>query len=361
MKPLFLFFIPLLSFSQINFDKINKKTEILASKYLKKEDIPGMSISISYNDTIIFSQGFGFADLEKKTKIFPSKTKFEIASITKMITSAVLGKMYEQGTIDWNKTPHFYLDSLAKKPFDFTIKQLAGHIAGLRRNASEEKWSLDNKYSKKDFYRVFTKDSLQYQPQTNFVYSNYGFSVLGFVIEKIYHKNVFDIQNDLIFKPLQMNNTFIDDGHYDENTVTFYKEIENKKVKITEYVYNNTSYSAGCHLSTSEDLIKLGNAFLFANRLLKQETLVELIKPQKLNFGGKTFYGMGVNVNKDIYGNFNYGHGGNAISARSKLLIYPSSKLIIVMLANKSKTKEDNFVEKIADNYIQFLNNKIDF
>lgn len=52
---------------------------------------------------------------------------------------------------------------------------------------------------------------------------------------------------------------------------------------------------------------------------------------------------MGVTVNKDKFGNFNYGHGGNAISARSKLLIYPNSKLVIVMLANKSKTKKDDF------------------
>lgn len=83
MKPLFLFFIPLLSFSQINFDKINKKTEILASKYLKKEDIPGMSISISYNDTIIFSQGFGFADLEKKQKYFPQKQNLKLLVLQK--------------------------------------------------------------------------------------------------------------------------------------------------------------------------------------------------------------------------------------------------------------------------------------
>lgn len=237
MRYLFLLLIPFFGFSQLNFNKVNEKTKMLAIKYLEKEDIPGMSISISYNDTIIFSQGFGFADLEKQTEVVPSMTKFEIASITKMITGAVLGKMYEDGKVDWNKAPHFYLDSLAKKQFDFTIKQLAGHIAGLRRNASEEKWSLENKYSKKDFYRVFAKDSLQYQPKTNFLYSNYGFSVLGFVLEKINNKNIFDVQSDFVFKPLKMCNTFINLGDYDENTVTFYKDFLERKVKITDYVY----------------------------------------------------------------------------------------------------------------------------
>lgn len=355
MKLFVLLLFPFVVFSQTNFQKVNEKIRELSIKYLKKEDIPAMSICVSYNDSIVFSEGFGFADLEKRTEVIPSKTKFEIASITKMITASVLGKMHEEGTINWNHSPYFYLDSLSKKPYDFTIKQAAGHIAGLIRNPSEEDWTKENNYSKKEFYRVFQKDDLLFKPLTKFSYSNYGFVILSFVIEKIMNKNIYEVQKELVFDPLQMKNTFINDGNYDENTVSFYKNINNRKVKFTDYVYNDTSYSSGCHLSTSEDVIKLGNAFLFANRLLKQETLIELIKSQKLIDGTKTNYGIGIISGKDQFGNFYFGHGGNAISARSELKIYPSSKLVIVMLANKSKVDEDDFLEKIAKHYIEFL------
>lgn len=151
-----------------------------------------------------------------------------------------------------------------------------------------------------------------------------------------------------------MSNTFINNGIYDDNTVTFYSFIDGNKEKA-KYVYNNSMCSSGCHLSTSEDLIKLGNGYLFPNRILKQETLIELIKSQKLIDNRKTDYGMGFDTGKDIYNNFYYGHGGSAISARSELKIYPNSKLVVVVLANKSKTKEDDLVEEIANNYIEFL------
>jgi serine beta-lactamase-like protein LACTB len=355
MKFLLILFFPVFVFSQISFEKINEKTKKLAIKYLDKEEIPAMSITISYNDTIIFSEGFGYADLENKTTVIPSKTKFEIASITKMITASILGKMSEDGIINLNNSPYFYLDSLSKKQYDFTIKQLAGHIAGLKRDVSEENWELKNTYSKKDFYSVFKKDSILCEPTTKFSYSNYGFKVLGFVIEKIKNKNLFEVQKEYIYTPLKMGNTKINNGIYDENTVCFYKHSEGKLKKITDYLYNDSCYAEGCNLSTSEDLIKLGNSFLFVNRLLKPETLKELIISQKLIDGAKTNYGIGIMSGKDILGNCYFGHGGNSISARSELKIYPNSKLVIVMLANKSKNEEDDLVEKIASNYIEFL------
>lgn len=89
--------------------------------------------------------------IQKKTEVIPSKTKFEIASITKTITASVLGKLFENGTLDWDKSPYLYLDSLPKKQYSFTIKQIAGHIAGLIRHPSEENWTPENTYSKKDF------------------------------------------------------------------------------------------------------------------------------------------------------------------------------------------------------------------
>lgn len=354
MRFLLFLFIPFISFSQLDFSKTNEKTKRLAIKYLKKENIPAMSISISYNDTIIFSEGFGFADLDKKTPVIPSKTKFEIASITKTITASVLGKLFENGTLNWDKSPYLYLDSLPKKQYSFTIKQIAGHIAGLIRHPSEENWTPENTYSKKDFYRVFRKDSLLIKPYTKFCYSNYGYKLLGFIIEKVTNKDVFQVQNEFVFEPLKMSNTFINDGIYDDNTVTFYSSI-NGELEKAKYVYNNSMYSSGCHLSTSEDLIKLGNGYLFPNRILKQETLIELIKSQKLMDYSKTNYGIGFFVGKDGYNNFYYGHGGGAISARSELKIYPNSKLVVVMLANKSKIKDDSLVEEIANNYIELL------
>lgn len=354
LKFIFFLLIPVLSFSQINFEKVNEKTHKLALKYLEREEIPGMAISISYNDTIVFSEGFGYADLDTKKQVIPSKTLFEIASITKMITVGVLAKLYEANQLDFTKSAYFYLDSLPKKEYDFSINELAGHLSGLQRHPSEEMWSEENNYSKKDFYRVFEKDSMIFEPSTNYKYSNYGYKVLGKIIENILNMPIERAQDLFLFKPLKMTNTKVTTSYDEDSCVKFYT-YKNKERHPAKYVYNNFSYAEGCHLSTSEDLIKLGNAFLFPNRLLTKETIIELVKPQSLKDGKKTNYGKGFEVDKDNFDNLFYGHGGNAISARSELKIYPNSKLVITMVANKSKSKEDDFIEKIANNYINLI------
>ncbi len=89
MTRIFLIFFILISaftnngFSQSRFEAVNNKTDILVSKYLLKENIPGASITISINDTVIFSKGFGYSDIEKKAIVKPYKTKFKMASIVK--------------------------------------------------------------------------------------------------------------------------------------------------------------------------------------------------------------------------------------------------------------------------------------
>ncbi|WP_050019616.1 serine hydrolase domain-containing protein [Chryseobacterium sp. P1-3] len=150
--------------------------------FLKQVDAPGMAVSISYKGNVIFSEGFGYADIANKVKIDPSKTKFRIASITKTITAATLGKLVELGSIDFNNTANFYLDSLSKKKYDFTIRQLGGHLSGMMREPSEERFNKN--YSRKDFYRVFSLDELEFEPSTKIQYSNYGFKLLGLIVEK---------------------------------------------------------------------------------------------------------------------------------------------------------------------------------
>jgi serine beta-lactamase-like protein LACTB len=144
-----------IAFSQNKIEKLNEKTKKLVEKTLNKENIPGISISISINDSLIFSEGFGYSNIENKTKINPSKTKFRIASITKTLTATTIARLSELNQIDLDKSVYFYLDSLPKKDFDFTIKQVGGHLSGIQRVPSTEKYSCDNNYCEKDFYKIW--------------------------------------------------------------------------------------------------------------------------------------------------------------------------------------------------------------
>ncbi len=314
-----------------------------------------MSISISYNDTIIFSKGFGYADLEKKSLVIPSKTLFDIGSISKIFTAISLAKLYENKEIDLDKSVNFYLDSLENNFQEITTRNLLAHIFGLSRDLKEDKYLPETIITKSNFYSHFLNRKAEYNSLEKFMYSNLGYKILGLAIENISKQDLVEFQKNEIFKPLHLDNTYANEVSFSNKYLSSMysnKKGDYQKVKYVSCVFR---HAEGCHLSTSEDLIKLGNAFLFPNRLLAKETIIELVKSQSLKDGKKTNYGKGFEVHKDNFDNFFYGHGGNAISARSELKIYPNSKLVITMVANKSKYKDDDLLEKIANNYINLI------
>ena len=342
-----------------NFEKQNEKTIKLCERFIKQNDIPGMSVSISYMGKMIFSKGFGYSDIKKGTKVDPSKTKFRIASITKTITSATLAKLAELDSIDLDKSVYYYLDSLHHKKYDFTIRQVGGHLSGMIRNPSEERIDSLNTYTRKDFYRVFEKDDLDFEPSTKFQYSNYGFKLLGLIIEKKCGMSLINCQKEMVIDKLNLTNTIPDIGVYDATITKFYTV---RKDQILERPKANCKfrYAEGCYLSTTEDLLKLGNSFLYENKLIKKDIFLEFIKSQKTIDGYKTDYGIGFITSKDFYGNYYFGHNGRHFGGISLLHIYPKSNLIISIFVNTDiLIKHANSLDKIAEEIIIIYLNSI--
>ena len=339
----------------LKFEKQNEKTLKICERFIKQNDIPGMAVSISYMDNIIFSKGFGYADVENKIQVEPAKTKFRIASITKMITALTLMKFQEMDSLNIDNTPNFYLDSLSEKNNNFTIRQLAGHLSGLKRNPSEERWDKYNNYSEKDFYRVFKNDELDFEPGSQYQYSNYGYKLIGLVIEKKCGKTITECQDIYTIKKLNMDDTSIDSGNENPDITNFYYK-KNGKIEKASYMDCKFKYAQGCHISTSEDLLKLGNVFIYPTKMFNSNRPIQIItKQQKLFSGTKTGYGMGVISNIDFYGNDFWGHNGMENGARSTLRIYQNQKIVIAILINREDIVLDNITSEIGYNYIEAL------
>ncbi|CAI8876491.1 serine hydrolase domain-containing protein [Chryseobacterium sp. IT-36CA2] len=178
--------------------KENTITKNKLERFLKQNDIPGMSVSILYNGNIILSEGFGYSDIDNKIRVNPSLTKFRIASISKIITALVLMKLNELDSINIYNTPSFYLDSIPREKYNFTIRQLAGHLSGLQRNPSGERWDQLNDYTEQKFYNSLKKDELDFEPGTQFQYSNYGYKLLGLLIEKSAKKQLLIVKKIML-------------------------------------------------------------------------------------------------------------------------------------------------------------------
>lgn len=339
------------TYSQVSLDGRNQNAIKLIENKLIKENIPGLSVTISIDDSIVFSKGFGYANIERKDEIDPSKTKFRIASVTKTMTSSVIMKLSEEKMLNTKKSIYYYLDSLPKKKYNFTINEVGGHLAGLIRVPSEEKYDCENGYNRNDFYRVFQNDSLLFKPSTNFSYSNYGFKLLGVLIEKITRNSIIENHKKYIINKLNLINTIPDTGVYDEFTSSFYI-FKNNAFSSAPCLDCNFKYSQGCYLSTSEDLNKLGNAYLFPNRILSKKNLLKMVKSQNFINGNKTNYGFGFTSITDSKGNYFYGHNGGYTGSSSILRVYPKKKMVISVLVNTTMINIDNLASEIASIYL---------
>ncbi|MDD7913010.1 serine hydrolase domain-containing protein [Polaribacter ponticola] len=119
MKKTFLYFIAAFLcinapiYAQENTKK--QKVQIISENFLAENKIPGMAISISINNKLFFSEGFGYSNLKTKEKVKPNLTKFRIASISKTLTAVALAKLVDDKKIDFDASLYTYLPNYPKK------------------------------------------------------------------------------------------------------------------------------------------------------------------------------------------------------------------------------------------------------
>ena len=105
-------------------EAVNKSREIIAAT-MAAQKIPGLSIAVSINGKIVWSEGFGFADLENNLKVTPA-TRFRIASVSKTITAAAMARLYEQGKLDLDAPVQKYVPEFPSKGVVITARQIVG-------------------------------------------------------------------------------------------------------------------------------------------------------------------------------------------------------------------------------------------
>ncbi len=306
-----------------------------ASNFLIKEKIPGMSISVSKKGTLIWSQGFGYSDIQNKTKVSSTKTQFRIASISKPISAVALATLVDKNELDFDSSIYTYLPNYPKKQYDFTIRQIGGHTAGIRHYKGTE-FLLNKKMSITEGLNIFKHDSLLFKPQSGYKYSTYDWNLLSEIIQKVAQTPFNDYVQKVLFKPLNMASTTLDvSDSIMPNRTKFYIKTDADKIILGPEVSNEYKVAGGGFLSTSEDLIKFGNEII-SPQIISETSLKELVKPQILESGKSTHYGIGFSVGKTKNKTPVYSHSGGGVGATTLLLIYPEEEVVIAILTNLS-------------------------
>jgi len=344
------------SYSQKIIDKkftdiIDTASHIIDSTRVSQK-IPGIDIAYCLNGKIIWAEGFGLSNVENNISVKPQKTLFRIGSVSKSITSAALGKLIDSGKINVNSEIHKYVPYFPKKKYNLTIKQIAGHTAGIRHYKKNEFLSKRKYESVESGLKIFAKDTLLFPPGTKFSYSSYGYNLLSAAIEGASNEKFLRFIQNSVFDKLKMSSICADRNELIiPNRTSFYELDSEKKLLNAKYVDNSCKWASGGFISNTKDLITFGNAML-DSKFLSRKTKDKLLTPQTLNTGEKTKYGMGW-VNFSDKENKCFGHYGGSVGGITMFKIYPNEELVVVVLTNLSGCTPFDSVESVTEMFLK--------
>ena len=309
-------------------------------KWMEESEIPGLAICVSCDGEIVWSEGFGFANIEHRVPVYPDKTRFRIGSISKSLTAMGLGILMDQGKIDLDDPVQTYVPYFPEKEYPVTTRQVAGHIAGIRHYKGIEYLS-DKRYpSVREGLGIFMNDPLLFEPGTEYFYSSYGFNLLSAVIEGASGENFLDFMHEKVFSPLGMKFTVQDltDSILSDRAAPY--SMNHGNITNAPHVDNSYKWAGGGFLSTAEDLVKFGNAML-SDTILSKNTIKELVTSQKTSDGNNTGYGLGFLSDTIETGIIYFGHGGGSVGGMSRLAIYPEERVVMAIVTNDTEVRFD--------------------
>ncbi len=334
------------------------QADSLLQSLIDEKKIPGLAITVLKESNVIFQKGYGYADMETETWVDPRKTIFRIASVSKPIAATALAHMVVEGEIDLDTSLYEYVPYYPKKKWDFSIRQLATHTAGIRGYQGME-YGLNKPYTIKESIAIFKDDDLLFEPGTNYQYNSYDWVLISLAMQEVSGIQFEEYVRQKVLQPLEMNNTFpehvISATHNDlgkkvaERSLSYSR---NRKGFRTAILVNNFyKLAGGGYLSTSEDIAILGQAYLEGN-ILNKEIRLQFLASETIK-GASTYYGLGWQVSEDKKGRPFYGHIGNGIGGYSNFFVYPEEQMVFSILMNCTNPKIQDELDAIVDALIK--------
>ncbi len=324
---------------------------LLVQAMMDESGTPGVSVAVGIDREIVWSEGFGFADVENRVPVW-EETKFRIGSVSKPLTAAALGLLYEQGRLDLDAPVQRYVPSFPEKRWPISTRQVAGHLAGIRHYRDQEFLSADRYETVLDGLEIFKDDTLLFEPGTRFSYSSYGWNLLSAVVEGASGESFLSYMQENVFDPIGMHHTVAD--HTDSiipQRTRFYERRDDGQVVNAPYVDNSYKWAGGGYLSTPEDLVRFGMAHV-GEDFLRAQTVAELWTSQLTNEGEPTGYGIGWSVASAEGRVTEAAHGGGSIGGTTILLCLPEQEACIAIVGNLSQAPTSSPARLILDAFL---------
>ena len=314
---------------------------------------PGASVAVMQDGEIIFSKGYGSANLEYDIPVTP-ETMFHVASVSKQFTVFAILLLAEEGKLNFDDDIRQYIPEVPDFGHTITLRHLASHTSGMRDQWNLLRmagWRLDDVITTEHVLKMVAKQKeLNFKPGEEFLYSNTGFTLLAEVVARVSGKSFAQFTQERLFTPLNMSNSLFYDAHQKivSNRAYSYERSGNGYKKS---VLNFSNVGATSLFTTAEDLLKWSANF--TEPTVGSPAVIEQMNTLASLNNGETFGGAYGQFISHYKGTKYIQHSGGDAGFRSYFARFPKQNLAIAILNNGADARPWELALQIADRLIK--------
>jgi len=312
---------------------LRARIDAIANGVLEQRGVPSASVAVVKGGKLVYTQAYGLAHLSPNVKATP-EMRYSIGSISKQFTAAAILLLQEQGKLSLDDAVGKYVPGLTRGD-EVTIMQILSHTSGYQDYWPEDylMTPMMKPESAQQIIDTWAKKPLDFDPGTQWQYSNTNYVIAGLIVEKVSGQKLFDFLEERIFRPLGMKSVW----NSDEKKLTTpdaapYIRYALGPLRPAPKEGAGWMFAAGELAMTANDLA-LWDISMIKQTVLKPESYREMFTEVKLSTGKGTHYGLGVEVTSQD-GHRSIEHSGEVTGFVSDNEVLPDDGVAVVVLTN---------------------------
>lgn len=324
---------------------------------LSEQNLPGLSVAVGLGGEIVWAEGFGWADLEKRVPVEPA-TRFRIGTASNVLTSAAVGLLLEKGRLQLDDEIQALVREYPRQRWPVRLGQAMAHTAGVVTDGGDEGPLLAEHCARPvEGLRAFASRPLLFEPGTDYRYSSYGWILVSAAVEAAADQPFLSFMREHVFEPLAMEATRADSATVplsDRATSYFprYAAEPRYGLHLMREIDLSCYAGASVFLSTPSDLVRFGMS-MGRGTLLQPATVERLQMSQQLHSGAETGYGLGWDLETVALADEPtpvVGHDGDLLGGMvASLMTFRNRGLVVAVTSNISYADTASLALQIAE------------
>jgi D-alanyl-D-alanine carboxypeptidase len=326
---------------------LKSRIDEIANDVLRQMGVPSASVAILKGGKLVYTHAYGSAHLDPPVSA-TTDMRYSIGSISKQFTAAAILLLQEQGKLSLDDAVGKYVPGLTRGD-EITIRQILSHTSGY-----QDYWPEDyvmtpmlQAESAQQILDTWAKKPLDFDPGTQWQYSNTNFVIAGAIVEKVSGQKLMDFLGEHIFHPLGMKSVWnSDETKLTQTDATAYYRHALGPLRVAPKEGRGWMFAAGELAMTAHDLA-LWDESLVAQTVLKPESYKQMFTSVKLKNGKDAHYGLGVGV-RDMNGHREIEHSGEVSGFVSDNQVLVDDGVSVAVLTNQDAVGAASTIARLA-------------